>query len=149
MKKFINNKLNKYISQNDILVNDLPGMHKKSFALYFNGGEIWCEHLDGMYTFTKEVMLKFIEDTPHVTKHSATSLIAVNLDDTLVTEEIITLISDTYVKNTRFIQKLVFVGLDKYSRRKFISAFKKREDEFEFVINYINDFEKAKEWLVG
>jgi len=28
-------------------------------------------------------------------------------------------------------------------------AFKKREDEYRFAINYISDFEKAKEWLVG
>ena len=30
----------------------LPGVKKKSFVLPFRGGEIWFEHLDGMYQYT-------------------------------------------------------------------------------------------------
>ncbi len=29
------------------------GIEKKSFELYYNGGSIWCEHLDGMGFFRK------------------------------------------------------------------------------------------------
>lgn len=97
-----------------------------------------------MYSFTDEVIQKFIDDTPSITKVSAPSLIAVNLD-----EKIIALITDTYIKNTFYIQKVVFVGLERYSRNLMKQAFKKRENEYQFAINYINDFEKAKEWLVG
>lgn len=32
----------------------LPGVRKKSFVLPFKGGEIWFEHLDGMYQYTEE-----------------------------------------------------------------------------------------------
>ena len=36
----------------------LPGVKKKSFVLPFNGGEIWFEHLDGMYQYTEPVLEK-------------------------------------------------------------------------------------------
>ncbi len=135
--------------QNNILTKALPGMHKKSFAMYYGGGEIWFEQLDGMYSFTDEVMQKFIDDMPNIAKPSAPSLVAVNLDETVVDEKIVDLISDTYIKNSRYIHKVVFVGLGIYSKRLMKKAFKKRADEYQFAINYINDFEKAKEWLVG
>ena len=36
----------------------LPGVKKKSFVLPYGGGEIWFEHLDGMYQFTDLVLAK-------------------------------------------------------------------------------------------
>jgi hypothetical protein len=142
-------KLIRSMDQNNILAKALPGMHKKSFAMYFGCGEIWFEHLDGMYSFIDEVMNKFIEDTLNIAKPSAPSLIAVNLDETDVNEKIITLITDTYIKNTRYIHKVVFVGLDKHSEKLMKWTFKRRTAEYLFAVNYLNDFEKAKEWLVG
>jgi GTP:adenosylcobinamide-phosphate guanylyltransferase len=135
--------------QKDISAKALPGTNKKSFSMYFGGGEIWFEHLDGMHSYTDEVKHKFIADTQNVIKPSAPSLIAVNLDETVVNEEIIDLITDTYIKNTVYIHKVVFVGLDRHSQKLMIQAFKKRQGEYQFAVNYINDFEKAKEWLVG
>ena len=149
MKISIFSKLIRGKMQNDITAKDVPGTHKKSFSMYFGGGEIWFEHLDGMYSFTDEVIQKFIDDIQNITKASAPSLIAINLDETFVDERIIDLITDTYIKNNRHIQKVVFVGLERYSRNLMKKAFKKREDEYQFAINYISDFEKAKEWLVG
>lgn len=35
---------------------ELPGVKKKSFALPFRGGEIWFEHLDGIYQYTELVL---------------------------------------------------------------------------------------------
>jgi hypothetical protein len=140
-------KVNKI--KDGILAKDLPGTNRKSFAMYFSGGEIWFEHLDGMYSFEDEVMRKFINNITNITKPSAPSLIAVNLDETVVSEKIIALITDTYIKNTRYIHKVIFIGLDKYSQKLMKSAFKKRDDEYQFAVNYINDFEKAKEWLIG
>ena len=32
--------------------NELPGVKKKSFILPYAGGEIWFEHLDGIYQYT-------------------------------------------------------------------------------------------------
>lgn len=142
-------KLIKVKRHKDILAKDLPGTRKKSFAMYFGGGEIWFEHLDGMYSFTDEVMQKFIDDTSNITKPSAPSLIAVNLDETLVEEKIINLITDTYIKNTRYIYKVIFIGLNSHSKKLIKKAFKNREGEYQFAVNYENDYEKAKEWLVN
>ena len=40
----------------------LPGVKKKSFVLPFRGGEIWFEHLDGMYQYTNLVIEKLKRD---------------------------------------------------------------------------------------
>lgn len=149
MIKLVFSKLLKVKAHNDILAKDLPGTRKKSFSLWFGGAEIWFEHLDGMYEFTDEVMKKFIDDTINIRKPSSPSLIAINLDETLVNEKIVSLITDTYIENTRHIYKVVFIGLDSFSRKMVKKAFKKREGEYQFIVNYMNDFEKAKEWLVG
>jgi len=148
MKISMLTKLSQHKLNHDIPVKALNGLHKKSFAMYFGGGEIWFEHLDSMYTLKDEVIKKFNNDLPNITKPSKPSLIAVNLDETLVDEEIVEVISNAYIKNERYIRKLVFVGLHNKSKRLMDMAFKKRKSDYRFVINYINDFEKAKEWLV-
>lgn len=132
-----------------VSAQELPGTRKKSFAMYYGGTEIWFEHVDGMYSYANEVMQKFIDDTPSIARPSAPSLIAVNLDETAVNEEIIALITDTYIKNAYYIQKVVFIGLDRLAQKHMKKAFAKRVNEFRFAVNYINDFEKAKEWLAG
>ena len=38
------------------------GIKKKSFELYYNGGSIWCEHLDGMGLCKEKVIEKFLDD---------------------------------------------------------------------------------------
>lgn len=38
------------------------GINKKSFELNYNGGTIWCEHLDSMGNLETEVINKFKED---------------------------------------------------------------------------------------
>lgn len=148
INSFLSSILNRKLHTNTP-VNDLPGTHKKSFAMNYMGGEIWFEHLDGMYSYTEEVIQKFRMNTPNITKPSAPSLIAVNLDSTFVNDRLIEVITDTYIINSRYIHKLVFVGLNHYSRKMIDKAFQKRKGQYQFAINYINDFEKAKEWLVG
>ncbi len=125
------------------------GIDKKSFAMYFGGGEIWFEHLDGMYGLKDQVIEKFTKDLPKITRVSAPSLIAVNLDQTRVDSKIIDLISGSFIDNEAYIHKVVFVGLDNKARKSMIIAFKKRKSDYHFSVNYINDFEKAKEWLVN
>ena len=38
------------------------GLQKKSFLLYYGGGEIWAEHLDGLYGYTNLAIEKFEKD---------------------------------------------------------------------------------------
>ena len=40
------------MGQEDNMQKDLPGLSKKSFSMFFGGGEIWFEHLDGIYEHT-------------------------------------------------------------------------------------------------
>lgn len=147
--KGLSSYLRKPKSQSDLLARAQLGIDKKSFAMFFGGGEIWFEHLDGMYALKAQVIKKFLEDTPSIAKPSAPSLIAVNLDETDVDEEIIALITDTYIKNAQYIQKVVFVGLNRQAQGMMKRAFEKRRSEVGFTIAYIHDFEKAKEWLTG
>ena len=37
----------------------VAGIHKKSFELFYNGGTLWAEHLDGMGTYSPLVIEKF------------------------------------------------------------------------------------------
>lgn len=49
-------------------MNDIEqaGKNKKSFELNYNGGTIWCEHLDSMGAFEEEVIKKFLDDKSHL-----------------------------------------------------------------------------------
>lgn len=41
---------------------ELPGVKKESFVLPFAGGEIWFEHLDGIYQYTDLAVQKLRAD---------------------------------------------------------------------------------------
>ena len=43
--------------------DELRGVRKKSFILPFAGGEIWFEHLDGIYQYTELAIEKLRTDT--------------------------------------------------------------------------------------
>ena len=40
----------------------LCGLNKKSFSMFFGGGEIWFEHLDGLYDRTDLAIEKLEKD---------------------------------------------------------------------------------------
>lgn len=50
------------MGQDDIMQKDLPGLTKKSFSMFFGGGEIWFEHLDGIYEHTDLAIEKLEND---------------------------------------------------------------------------------------
>ncbi len=118
------------------------GFNKKSFSLYYNGGEIWAEGLDSLEDRKDLVIEKFKEDLKTISKPSTSSFIALNLDETVVTDDIIKLILDSFVNLGKPLKKVAFVGLDsKYKR-----YIKKQSLPFQAVC--FDDYEKAKEWLV-
>lgn len=98
-------KIYKYVFDNDseryrdcAEPQNLPGVKKKSFVLPFSGGEIWFEHLDGMYQYTDLVLEKLKEDSRIFLLPSKPSQIGFVLDETLVTkglvDEIVKLLCD-------------------------------------------------------
>lgn len=123
---------------------ELPGFKKKSFAMAFGGGEIWFEHLDGIYDNTELVLEKLSTDRALFSKPSVTSLICFNIDETVITNEIIDGISDALVNSDKQFRKVCFVG----SNRATMKLLKKALKGKGFMIEFINDFEKAKEWLI-
>ena len=124
---------------------ELPGLKKKSFSMFFGGGEIWFEHLDGIYGYTDLAIEKLERDYKQFGKPSLPSLIAVNLDETYVSDQLITAITEKLMSGSKLFTRVAFVGTDLITRRKI----KKSLIGAPFALNFINDFEKAKEWLVS
>lgn len=138
----------------NIPVEALPGTHKQSFPMYFAGTEIWFSHLDGMHAFTDEVIQKFLKDIPRIAKPSAPSLVAIILDETVVTAPLMAVLTDKLMAISPYVQKVVFVGLNPAVKRKMERRFRDKMTSAEsptssFAIHYSNDLEVAKEWLAG
>jgi len=124
---------------------ELPGFKKKSFVLPFNGGEIWFEHLDGLYGHTELALEKLAADAPVFQRPSSPSFIGFVLDDTNVTDNLIEMITDKLLNTHKRFMRVGFIGADSYTKR----MLKKRLYGHGFAIGFFLDFEKAKEWLVS
>lgn len=123
---------------------DLPGYKKKSFVMAFGGGEIWFEHLDSLYEHSDWVIEKLRKDYEVFRRPSLTSLIAVNLDETVINDAIIEELTRVFVNGSKQFRKIVFVGIPKPDQKKI----DKRMWGHGFLYAFIDDFEKAKEWLM-
>lgn len=126
------------------LPGDLPGCKKKSFSLPYGGGEIWFEHLDGMYGHGDLVLEKLRNDRPRFSRPSATSLICFVLDETQLTPEIVSAIVDALTNTQKLFLKVCFITSDKKATHTLRSALKNRP----FALAFMEDVEKAKEWLI-
>jgi hypothetical protein len=124
---------------------ELPGFKKKSFSMYYGGGEIWFEHLDGMYGYTDLAIQKLASDYIQLKKPSMPSLIAVNLDETQVNEELCNEIARAFTVKEKRYTKIVFIGV-KRQQKKLLQRLLSNNG---FALAFINDFEKAKEWLIS
>lgn len=84
-----------------------------------------------------------------VRKPSSPAMIAVNLNETLIDNELAELIVNEFAKSDRYVNKIAFVGLDKADKKLISSLFKRLDKRVNFGFRFIDDYEKAKEWLVG
>lgn len=120
---------------------------RPSFKMAFGGGEIWFEQLDALYDFTELVMDKFRSDVPVFSRPSMPSVIAVNLKETLVTDELAELMARSFSEAGRSVTRVAFVGVDGDGRgiiKKYL-----RKYPAQYAYKLMSDFEKSKEWLVG
>ena len=124
---------------------DLPGFKKKSFSLPFNGGEIWFEHLDGIYGFTELVLEKLSGDIPVFQRPSSPSNIGFVLNETDITESVIEMIVSSLLDTKKRLMRVAFIGADKRTAKEL----KKRLYGNGFGLCFFGDFEKAKQWLVS
>ncbi|MCR5479072.1 MAG: hypothetical protein K6F27_04335 [Ruminococcus sp.] len=127
----------------------MDGIHeaavkKKSFELNYNGGTIWCEHLDGMGTLEGEVIAKFCEDKKLFSRPSVSSFMIIDLDETEITEQIVRTIVDAIIEANKVFRKIAFVGVEKHWQKQ-LGAIKTKG----FAVRFIGDYEKAKEWVIS
>jgi len=108
----------------------------------YNGGEIWFEHLDGI---SDEVQLKqkLEQDLIQIKKPSTSSFIAINLDETIVNQEVMVFILEKLYSSDKLLRKIVFVGLNTKLKR-----YIKQQKNVNISMNCMDDFEKAKKWLI-
>ena len=123
---------------------ELPGVKKKSFVLPFAGGEIYFEHLDGIYQYTELAIKKLRADIPAFRRPSSTGYIAFVLDETTITDELIYEIADALISPTKQFMRAAFVGADRRSVKKM----KKILYGHGFAIGFFDGIEPAKEWLL-
>jgi len=122
--------------------NQNLGLSKKSFSMPYNGGEIWFEHLDGI---SDEVQLKqkLEQDLIQIKKPSTSSFIAINLNETIVNQEVMAFILEKLYSSDKLLRKVVFVGLNTKLKR-----YIKQQKNVNISMNCMDDFEKAKKWLI-
>lgn len=118
------------------------GIEKRSFELPYKGGQIWCEHLDGMGKFETEVIEKFIGDISSFSRPSVSSFMIINLDRTDITENIAVTIVTNILEIDKVFRKIAFVGVDVHWRKVFGDLKRKG-----IAIKFLSDYEKAKEWM--
>lgn len=123
---------------------NLPGYKTKSFTLYYNGGEIWFEHLDGIYDYEELVLKKLSCDIPKFTRPSSSSFICFVLDETTVTETVSRAVKSALTETNKKYMKVAFCGLD----NKWKSNFKKEFKYANFAVGFFDGLEDAKMWLI-
>ena len=124
--------------------DELPGVRKKSFVLPFAGGEIWFEHLDGIYQYTEVAIQKLRMDAAVFRRPSSPGYIAFVLDETWITEELISEIAAALVEPGKRFMRAAFVGADGLSGKKL----KRSLYGHGFAIKFFEGIEPAKEWLL-
>lgn len=122
---------------------ELPWYTKKSFAMPFGGGEIWFEHLDGIYEFTDLAISKLNEDYKKFKSPSMTSLIAINLDETVINDTLIKEICEKLVNGFKYFTKVVFVGVDKQTKKRLIQELFTAAECDEDFIYFLKDRDKC------
>ena len=123
---------------------EVLGLKKKSFSMFFNGGEIWFEHLDSLYDQTELIKQKFMQDLLVIQRPSTSSFVAVILNESNIDGEILDLIINEFSDLNKQLRKVVFIGLT----MKMIRYVKKISAHTNFLIICMDDLEKAKKWLV-
>lgn len=124
--------------------SELAGVSKKSFVLPFAGGEIWFEHLDGIYQYTELALEKLRADTAVFRRPSYPGFIAFVLNETAITEDLIEQIADALLKPGKRFMRAAFVGADGLSCKKLKKLLYGRG----FAIRFFGGIEPAKEWLL-
>lgn len=129
-----------------LLPEQLPGVKKKSFILPYNGGEIWFEHLDGMYQYTELVLSNLKQDAEVFSIPSKPGVIGFVLNETVINQTVVDAIEEVLCNGTKCYRKVAFIGTNWQIKRSIKRVFYGKSD---FLIGFFEDFELAKEWLIS
>ena len=122
----------------------LAGFRKKSFQMSFRDGMIWFEHLDGLQEQGNLVLEKLKCDSTTFSRPSISSLLCFVFDETVVTDAIIAEVADKLTNTKKIYTRICFVGINKHAAKAFRIILSSTAIQTEFI----DDLEKAKEWLV-
>ena len=125
--------------------NTQAGLRKKSFELYYNGGSIWCEHLDSMGFLKDEIIEKFLNDSKAFSRPSMTSFMIINLDKTYIDKDIVECITGQIISSPKRFMKIAFVGVEK---RRLRTEFRVIQSQTGCAVEFFADYEKAKQWVL-
>ena len=132
----------KIIPKEDLIV-------RESISMFFGDGEIWFEQLDALSIYKDVILDKFLKDMETIKRPSSSAFIGINLNESLVDKEIADTIISNLSQASSFIKKVVFVGLDRKGIKLMKQSIDNNQKSTGFVYTFINDYEKAKEWLVN
>lgn len=90
---------------------------RRSFAMFFGEGEIWCEDLDALSVHTDLVKNKFLQDMKSVRRPSTPSVVAMNLNETLITSDLAVIFARTLQEAGYAVTRVVYTGLDSKGKK--------------------------------
>lgn len=123
----------------------MAGLEKRSFSLPFNGGMIWCEHLDSLGDDEESFRAKLSTDCNELSKPSAPSHLAFVLDETAVNDSCCEMMVDALVRQAHP-KKAAFVGTSPAEKRQINACL--RKTDVRFAVSFYDDLEEAKHWLI-
>lgn len=107
---------------------------------------IWCEHLDSLGEEEDAVRRKLTADMAVLARPSSASLAVVVLDETRVSEALCRMVADAFLHQVKHLKKVAFVGMSAGEARLMKKAL--QGESLPFAMIFLDDLEKAKEWLV-
>lgn len=129
----------KYIPREKLII-------RKSFALPYHNAMIWAEDLDALSVHSDLVREKFLADMAEIRKPSSPALIAMNVYGTLVEEPLARIFASALVGAGASVKRVAFIGLGRQARGLLRGCLEELQATFAYT--FLDDFEKAKEWLV-
>lgn len=101
--------------------------------------------MDGIYQYTELAIEKLRRDSAIFRRPSSTGYITFVLDETIITEELISEIAAALLKPGKHFMRAAFVGADVLSCKRL----KKLLYGHAFAIRFFDGIEPAKEWLMN
>lgn len=119
---------------------------RSSFSMWHRYGEIWIENLDCMYELEDLVIRTYLSHLKTIQSEESPSCIAINLENTQITEDIAKTIVVGLHEAGENIRQVAFVGVSKELQPLFVHYVRKYK--VFFACRFFKQFHEAKNWLM-